>query len=219
LLIAEQRLYRREALLRGTWDNDEELASFIFLLEGPESLDVHDFDRLDLRGVVEGGARREVVNNLDVEDMLVGLLGAQVHVALWRETVEGVEVEYNSAKAELSHLARLRYTFDLWVLYLVSNKELNFVVLQLARAHRQGQSEFTTFLYAVEEPKTRKAKDHRVAANSIAILQCVLVTLILDLELRPLHFSKNEDVGGFRFCSASRDLSVAWYSDFGNNLP
>ena len=43
----------------------------------------------------------EVVHYLDIEDMLVGLLGAQVHVTLWGEGVVRVHVESQAAESVL----------------------------------------------------------------------------------------------------------------------
>ncbi len=61
--------------------DDEELATVVFLLEGPETSLVYDLDGLDLGSVVDG-TWLLVVHNLNVEDVLVGFLGAQMNMSL-----------------------------------------------------------------------------------------------------------------------------------------
>lgn len=61
--------------------DDEELATVVFLLEGPETSLVYDLDSLDLGSVVDG-TWLLVVHNLNVEDVLVGFLGAQMNMSL-----------------------------------------------------------------------------------------------------------------------------------------
>ena len=86
--------------------------------------------------MVNRGARSEIVHNLNVEDVLVSFLAAQVDMPLWGESIERLKVESNAAETVLGHLIG-RFTSIILVADLVSDEELHFIRLHQTCSHPQ----------------------------------------------------------------------------------
>lgn len=82
------------------------MTPLVFFLESPLFPLVYNFDSSYYWGLVEGTGV-DIINNMDIYNMLVGFLGAQMHVVLKDKCEESVEVENNSRKSVLGQLRRV----------------------------------------------------------------------------------------------------------------
>lgn len=152
-------------------DNDEELTAIVLLLEGPQTALVDDLHRIDVWALIERGPRSQVVHNLDVEDVLIRLLSAQMDMAFWGECVEGLDVEDDSAEAETGHFACLcGHYCILGNVYFVPDEEFDLVILHKTSTHAKREGKLTTPFNLVKETHAREPEDHWVAAHCIAVL-------------------------------------------------
>ena len=78
--------------------------------------------------MVNRGPRSEIVNYLDIENVLVGFLAAQVDMSLWGESIERLQVESDPAETVLGHLIG-RVASIVLVADLVPDQELHFIRL------------------------------------------------------------------------------------------
>ena len=141
--------------------------------------------------MVYRGPRSEIVHYLNVEDVLVGFLAAQVYMPLWGEGIERLQVESDAAETVLRHLiGRLASIF--LVGDLVSYEELHFIRLHQACSHPQRKYKLASLFDLIEETHPRESEYHRMTADSIAISELVLIGVVVHLQLSFLHLSEDK---------------------------
>jgi hypothetical protein len=108
---------------------------------------------LNLRRLISRRAGLHVIHDLYVEDVLIRLLAAQMHVTLGREGVLRVHREGQPAETVARHLG----VCGVWkrlirlVLNFISDEELDIVLMHEACSDIQRESEFAAFFNLVEK--------------------------------------------------------------------
>jgi hypothetical protein len=87
---------------------------------------------------------------LDVEDVLISFLAAQVDMPLWGESIERLQVESNAAETILGHLIG-RFTRIILVADLVSDEEFYFIRLHQACSHPHREYKLPSLFNLVKE--------------------------------------------------------------------
>ena len=141
--------------------------------------------------MVNRGPRSEIVHYLDVEDVFVSFLSAQVDMSLWGESIERLQVESDAAETVLGHLIG-RVASIILVADLVSDQELDFIRLHQTCSHPQRKYKFASLFDLIEETHPRESEYHWVAAHSKAVSELVLIGVIIHLQFSFLHLSEDE---------------------------
>lgn len=146
---------------------------------------------MNLWRVVNRSPRSKIVHYLDVEDVFVSLLAAQMDMPLWCESVERLKVESNAAETVLGHLIG-RLTSIILVADLVSDEELHIIRLHQTCSHPHRKYKLAPLFDMIKETHPRESKNHWMTAHSIAIFELVLIGVIDHLEFSFLHLGENE---------------------------
>ena len=132
---------------------NKELSPLILLLKGPKTSLIDNLYSIYLRCLIETPTRCYVIHHLDVENVFISLLSAEMHVSLWGKSIDRLKIVNSTAEPESRHFTGLWLALHLCsVVDLITNQELDLIVLHKTGSKHKRQDEFTAFFDPIEEP-------------------------------------------------------------------